>query len=383
MTSKAPRLPSRAESLLADLPMPERDWEAQARAIDEKLASVDLGSTDTALLEAPELGTEPGEPASATPRPPSTSLADLARSVSPKSKREESNALFKQSLSVAAAARAQLPAATRAHATNAPTLQAPPSNAAPRRDAPKSALVPFLAGAGVAIAAAAVVALVMRTPAQTPAPVVVTPPAVAERVAAAPTQPAENEAAVPEAPGAESAPREREIEPSPSEMARTESEAERTAKRVPRAEPPAPTTAAAPAVPAARPPAPPKATSPKPERVVLDETEAPPAPTQPAESALRPASGASNTIPDQPSNGATQAALGSVLGAARACVAGMTGTSTASITFNSEGRVAKVSVSGPAAGTPAGACIQSALSRARVSPFTKPSFVVNGIAVRP
>jgi hypothetical protein len=88
------------------------------------------------------------------------------------------------------------------------------------------------------------------------------------------------------------------------------------------------------------------------------------------------------SIPEAPSQGAIQGALGAVMGAARACVAGMDEPSRASITFGSDGRVQSVSVSGPAAATPAGGCIRSALQKARVGPFQRSSFSV-GATVRP
>jgi hypothetical protein len=87
-------------------------------------------------------------------------------------------------------------------------------------------------------------------------------------------------------------------------------------------------------------------------------------------------------IPQQPSNGAAQAAVAQVIGSARACVAGHEAPSRATLVFGSDGRVQSVAVSGPAAGTPAEACIRAALSRARVEPFAKPTFSV-GTTIRP
>ena len=87
-------------------------------------------------------------------------------------------------------------------------------------------------------------------------------------------------------------------------------------------------------------------------------------------------------VPAKPSLGAVQAAIGSVMGSARACVAGQDSPSSAAVTFGSNGRVQSVSVSGPAAGTPAQACIVAALSKARVPPFARPTFSVR-TTVRP
>jgi hypothetical protein len=88
------------------------------------------------------------------------------------------------------------------------------------------------------------------------------------------------------------------------------------------------------------------------------------------------------SLPETPSQGAIAGAIGSVRDAARACVAGQTEASRATITFASNGSVSSVSVAGGAAGTPAAGCIQAALKRARVAPFKKDSFTV-GVTVRP
>jgi hypothetical protein len=94
----------------------------------------------------------------------------------------------------------------------------------------------------------------------------------------------------------------------------------------------------------------------------------------PAPSGLRPAAGSpSGGLPDRPSTGAVQAAVGSVMGAARACVAGGAATP-AQVTFGSDGTVQSVTVSGPNAGTAAASCIDAALRRARVAPFASPNF---------
>lgn len=83
-----------------------------------------------------------------------------------------------------------------------------------------------------------------------------------------------------------------------------------------------------------------------------------------------------------PSSGAVQAAVGSVLGNARNCVAGDREASRARVIFDSSGAVSAVAVSGPAAGTPAEACIKAALSKARVAPFQKPNYSVD-TTIRP
>ncbi|WP_437287746.1 hypothetical protein [Sorangium sp. So ce406] len=87
-------------------------------------------------------------------------------------------------------------------------------------------------------------------------------------------------------------------------------------------------------------------------------------------------------VPEQPSQGSVQAALGSVMGSARACVAGADDVSRAQITFSSTGQVSKVSVSGWAAANGQSSCVQSALKAANVGPFSKPSFSVSA-TIRP
>jgi hypothetical protein len=79
-------------------------------------------------------------------------------------------------------------------------------------------------------------------------------------------------------------------------------------------------------------------------------------------------------IPDVPGNGAIVGAIGAQRGAARACIADFDAPSRATLVFGSSGNVQSVSVSGPAAGTKADACIKSALSKVVVGPFRKATF---------
>jgi hypothetical protein len=77
------------------------------------------------------------------------------------------------------------------------------------------------------------------------------------------------------------------------------------------------------------------------------------------------------------------AAIGSVRGAARGCVAGADKDTVAVINFNSSGAAQSVSVGGWAADKPAAAaCVQSALMKAHVEPFTKPAFAAP-VTIRP
>ena len=87
--------------------------------------------------------------------------------------------------------------------------------------------------------------------------------------------------------------------------------------------------------------------------------------------------------PLEPSMGDVSSAMARVKPAAVACLNGQpaNATVTASVTFSSDGRVQGVSVSGPGAAA-GGGCVKSALSGARVSPFSKPSFSIS-TTIRP
>jgi hypothetical protein len=82
-------------------------------------------------------------------------------------------------------------------------------------------------------------------------------------------------------------------------------------------------------------------------------------------------------IPELPAQGAISGALGSPRTAARNCIAGQDGPSRATIVFASSGNVQSVSVTGPAAGTPAEACIKTAMSKTVVGAFKHPTFSVS------
>jgi hypothetical protein len=82
-------------------------------------------------------------------------------------------------------------------------------------------------------------------------------------------------------------------------------------------------------------------------------------------------------IPELPAQGAIQGALGGPRTAARNCLAGQEGPSRATIVFASTGNVQSVTVSGPAAGTPAEACIKTAMSKTVVGAFKHPTFSVS------
>lgn len=91
---------------------------------------------------------------------------------------------------------------------------------------------------------------------------------------------------------------------------------------------------------------------------------------------------AGSSLPEQPSQGNAQAAIRAVMGGAKACVAGASDPTSASVTFGSSGAVQGVNVTGWAAENGKAACVKSALQGAKVSPFAKPSFTVP-VTVRP
>jgi hypothetical protein len=87
-------------------------------------------------------------------------------------------------------------------------------------------------------------------------------------------------------------------------------------------------------------------------------------------------------IPEQPSQGSVQAAIGTVMGGAKACVTGADDISRAQVTFSSSGAVTGVSVTGWAAAHGKSGCVSAALKGAKVGPFSKSSFTV-GVPIRP
>jgi len=86
-----------------------------------------------------------------------------------------------------------------------------------------------------------------------------------------------------------------------------------------------------------------------------------------------------DNLPTQPSHGAVQAAVNSVLPGARRCVAGGKPVA-ATITFRgATGRVLSVAVKGDKS---VASCVRGALNGAKVSPFAKPTFS-SSLTVRP
>ncbi|AKT36238.1 hypothetical protein [Chondromyces crocatus] len=100
--------------------------------------------------------------------------------------------------------------------------------------------------------------------------------------------------------------------------------------------------------------------------------------------AMAPAAGTplNQTVPEQPPQGSIQAAIRSIMPAAKACVAGADDVSRANVSFSSAGTVSNVSVTGWAASNGQSGCVKSAIQGAKVGPFSKPSFSV-GVTIRP
>ena len=103
---------------------------------------------------------------------------------------------------------------------------------------------------------------------------------------------------------------------------------------------------------------------------------------KPTEAVAQEPAPADKAVPNRPSVGAIQGAVGSVMAGARSCLAGQETGSKATVTFGADGHVKSVSVAGPAAGTPAEGCVRSALMGARVPPFSEPEYSAS-FTVRP
>lgn len=394
MPERGPSKLERVEALLETFPIPERDWEEQATAIEARLASVEAGSTSAKLLEPP-LPTRAGEGSSADPAGSARgaqSLSALARSLAQKPARASDGDLAKQSLATATVARSRTGeviervANKREEAPGAsgPSLaQARPAPPAPSQKQRRGLVLgPWVTGAGLAVAAAAVFLLFLRGHQDKPPHGVKLDGTPATGALAQPEAPAPAaEPAEPDAATVEGVPEADARGPEPEAERSRAAEVEEVEKKVARA----------PAAPARPAPRAAKAAAPKPDGTVAlaeepsapSETRAPVA-AGPAPPGLAPAAGdsARGGLPDRPSTGAAQAAVGSVMSAARACVAGASQPSTARIVFSADGSVQSVTVLGPAAGTPAAGCIEAAVRRARVAPFAQPSFSLS-ISIRP
>ncbi len=85
---------------------------------------------------------------------------------------------------------------------------------------------------------------------------------------------------------------------------------------------------------------------------------------------------AAGNVAQRPSQGQVAGAIGSVMSGAKACLNGDEPMSRATVTFQSDGTVKSVNVTGFAAGKPQEACIKTALSKATVSPFAEATYPV-------
>jgi hypothetical protein len=90
----------------------------------------------------------------------------------------------------------------------------------------------------------------------------------------------------------------------------------------------------------------------------------------------------SKTLPEHPSPGAVQAAIGAVLGNAKACVSEADDATRATVTFKSSGDVGNVTVTGWAASNGKSGCVVSALKGAKVGAFTDASYSFS-VSIRP
>ena len=391
MSEPTLKLPRNAEELLREFPANEPDFEAQAQAIQARLKGTPGGMVFDDWLSVPELGPEPGEPglpSSVRSAAPKTNFAEMARKSVQKT--DDSVELAKELLAATAQSRRpnaamveRVRAAGRSPATSTP-LPKTTNDSAPEEQrnsgvvaraatterpaarAPANNRGMVIGIAGGLFALAACVALFVRSggeDARTSAALAAqkaadAPVAVAAKPAAIPVARA-NDVVSPEALGATSL---------PAPAAREEAAKVVALKggAAPAAAPGAPEPKASPAASVAA----------KPEAVVLED-DPEPVKAEPVEHkaeptpepALKPAEGNTGSVPLNPSAGALSTALSSVRGGAQACLAGQTDPVTAVVTFGSDGHVLRVS-----AGGPSGACIQAALSKARIAPFAKESY---------
>jgi hypothetical protein len=410
MSEPTLKLPRKAEELLREFPVTEPDFEAQATAIEARLKGSPGGLVFDDLLAVPELSAEPGEPAlpssvRATPAAksaPKTNFVEMARrSVQPK---DDAKELTKELLAATAQSRRpnaamveRVRAAGRSATSSTPlagsapaAISTPvPASGAAAEDAPRNSGVVarsapqvqpaaatnnrgvIIGVLGGAVALAACVALFVRSSGEdqrtraalaaqkaadapvagprpnAPSPVVavvnegvVTPEALAAAEKAAPTTAEEAKPSLAKAGGGAALPAAAPAaKGAPTPNAGAKPEAVVLEDEPARAPAPSPATATAPK---------------------LEATPEPP---------LKPAEGSSGNVPLNPSGGAVSTALGSVRGAAQACLAGQTDPVKAVVTFASDGHVLRVSASGPSA-----TCIQAALSKAHIAPFAKESF---------
>lgn len=392
------KLPGAADQLLQSFPANEPDFEAQAKAVEARLAAgnVNDGVAFDDLLKAPDLVAEAGEPgAPSRVRPataPKSNFAEMARkslqqkddgaelakellAATAKSRRPDAEMVER----VRAAGRAPISASTTATVTPLPSSSrqaneasseeaARPSGVvaralpAPATASPANQRGTIIGIAGVAVGIAACVALFLNSGESHDA---TSATLAAEKAAQQPEAPR----AVPAAAAEKS--EEGVVSPEALAAAPRAALAPDAAKVAARGAPAAGPAPAAPSKAGAA------SSAVAQQNVVLDDdpepakpvaaAEAKPAPA--AEPPLKPAEGNSGDVPLTPSAGAVSTALSAVRSGAQACLAGQTAPVTAVVTFAANGHVLRVSAAGPS-----GACIQAALSKAHIAPFARESF---------
>lgn len=428
---KDPELSEEAEELLTHWPLTDKspeEWEDLALRIDARIKITDVGSTPDYLLEAPVLEEQDllrrSHPR--MKRPSEGSLVALAKATQETSTDREREALARSLLSLAVKARSETqnttehrdPGADLAKLVNGgPAMQflaarpprhvrhtegasdagsveaTPASSTASTGSTSTASIVSATSAASAATAkssrergsmwfgiafgllgmAAAGVMYIASTRAPAPA-------AEAALAARPPAAPAKAEVPAPAAKAATPAGDLLNVEEVPLADATPVPAAALSKDALPKAGPAKEVLTkdgVAAARPAARAPVAPAAAAPgaeEPARVS-------PPPSGPSEPNMVMAD-SQGTLPDHPSTGAVQAAVGTVMGAARACVAGQNDASRATLSFGSDGRVQSVAVTGPAQATSAEPCLRSALSGARVQPFARASYSVT-LTVRP
>lgn len=366
-------LGSGAENALSTFPFPERDWEADARAIEARIGLGGRGSTDARLLAAP-LPNEADEPSSlsatATPLTNSgvrtQSLAELARR-SVEKKQSQERQMARESLALAAQQRQRPVAHDASAARSSQDGRAPAATQIATERAPhaESKPLPKVALALPVLALAAGALFWFSHPEPAPSLTGVAP---ATWATIAPEATAASSVARNQPNPTEELPRGVDPNSLPDQGLQS---GDGTGK----------VAAASGAVASA---APGKVGAGKPT------LKAPPGGSDskgatddlPTDPGLRPADSRGGELPVKPTTGAVQVALGAVMSGARHCVAGDDAPSRAVVVFGSDGRVQSVTVSGAAAGKSSGSCIEAQLSRARVQPFAASSFSVNA-TVRP
>ncbi|HEY6081257.1 MAG TPA: hypothetical protein VIW29_20725 [Polyangiaceae bacterium] len=389
MTSSV-KLPAGADELLHAFPADEPDFEAQASAIEARLRDKPAASIGDELLGPPELAAEPGEPAAASrvraAAAPKSNFAEMARKslnqkdddgarellVATAQSRRPSAEMVERVRAAgrqAAASATPLPLAS-AEAQRPSGVVARAEKAAPTRaeqTAPTTSRGTIIGVAGAALALAACFALFMKSESSESAATAALVREMAARESAAPIAAKPSTA---DAPAAKS-----DAVMTPEALAAAPALEGATAKRAPPLKSGGgavgPSAVAATKAPA--PGAQAQAQQP-PTAVVLEEDAQPQAeakakPEPAPEPVLRPAEGSADGVPLTPSAGAVSTALSSVRGSAQACLAGQNDPVSAVVTFASDGHVLRVSAAGPS-----GACIQAALSKARLQPFARASF---------